>query len=150
MCHKIHEELCCLPVTLGTGRHFLRSNAMAKPYAKEVLIVEDEALIRMVAADTLADHGITAWEAENAHTALDVLARHPEIGLVFTDMHMPGQMSGLDLVRQVHQTRPDVKLIVTSGGMVLANDDIPDHGTFLPKPYPLEKLVTLVSAQLAS
>lgn len=121
---------------------------MSNTIPKEVLVVEDEPLVRMVAADALADHGIMAWEASDAGEALHVLDQHPDIGLVFTDVNMPGEMDGLDLAHEVHQRRPDVSLIVTSGAVAVRDEELPDDGTFLPKPYPTERLVRLVSAKL--
>jgi DNA-binding NtrC family response regulator len=115
---------------------------------REVLVVEDEPLIRMVAADALADCGIMAWEAADAGEALHVLSEHPAIGLVFTDVNMPGQMSGLDLAHEVNARRPDVELIVTSGAVTLADEELPDSGTFLPKPYPTDRLVRIVVRKL--
>ena len=121
---------------------------MPNALPQEVLVVEDEPLIRMVAADALSDRGIMAWEAADACEALQSLGEHPRIGLVFTDINMPGEMNGLALARQVNVLRPDVKLIVTSGAVTVAEDELPDHGTFLPKPYPTERLVQVVEEKL--
>jgi DNA-binding NtrC family response regulator len=115
---------------------------------KEVLVVEDEPMIRMVAADALTDRGIMAWEAGDADEALEVLGQHPRIGVVFTDVNMPGEMNGLGLAHEVTAIRPDVKVIVTSGAVTIADKDLPDSGTFLPKPYPTERLVNIVSEKL--
>lgn len=115
---------------------------------KEVLVVEDEPLIRMVAADALVDRGIMAWEAADAGEALSALEKHPRIGLVFTDVNMPGEMNGLGLAHEVSAVRPDVELILTSGAVNLADEDLPDNGTFLPKPYPTERLVEIVAKKL--
>ena len=115
---------------------------------KEVLIVEDEAMVRMVAADALAARGIVAWEAGDAEEALDALNHHPSISLLFTDVNMPGDMNGIELARRVHEVRPDVELIITSGATIIANDDLPDHGTFLVKPYPVDRLVEMVATKL--
>lgn len=115
---------------------------------KEVLVVEDEPLTRMVAADALADGGIMAWEAGDADEALAVLDRHPRIGLVFTDVNMPGEMDGLGLAHEVAGIRPDVKVIVTSGAATVTADDLPTEGTFLPKPYPPQQLVSIVAKKL--
>lgn len=117
---------------------------------KEVLVVEDEPLVRMVAADALADNGIMAWEAADANEALHVLDEHPSIGLVFTDVNMPGDMNGLGLAHEVSIRRPDVSLIVTSGAVTIADEDLPDHGSFLPKPYPTARLVSIVAKKLDS
>jgi DNA-binding NtrC family response regulator len=121
---------------------------MEKDIPKEVLVVEDEPLIRMVAADALADRGIMAWEAGDANEALSVLDEHPHIGLVFTDVNMPGDMNGLDLAHEVNLRRPEVSLIVTSGAVSVGDEELPDHGTFLPKPYPTERLVSIVIRKL--
>jgi DNA-binding NtrC family response regulator len=121
---------------------------MSATLPKEVLVVEDEALVRMVAADALSENGIMAWEAGDADEALRVLNQHPQIGLVFTDLNMPGSMNGLGLAHEVSVVRPDVGLIVTSGAVKIADEDLPDHGTFLPKPYPTERLVRIVSKKL--
>jgi DNA-binding NtrC family response regulator len=121
---------------------------MATTLPREVLVVEDEPMIRMVAADALADHGVMAWEAGDADEALEVLGQHPRIGVVFTDVNMPGEMNGLGLAHEVSAIRPDVKIIVTSGAVTLADHELPDHGTFLPKPYPTERLVNIVAEKL--
>ena len=105
-------------------------------------------MIRIVAADALADSGIMAWEAADADEALEALEQHPRIGLVFTDINMPGEMNGLGLAHQVSMLRPDVELIVTSGAVTVSTDDLPDQGTFLPKPYPTDRLVELVAKKL--
>ncbi len=121
---------------------------MARSIQKEVLIVEDEAMIRMVAADALADCGIVAWEAGDAEEALNALNQHPSISLLFTDVNMPGELNGIDLARRVHEVRPDVELVITSGATSIVNDELPDHGTFLGKPYPVDRLVHIVATKL--
>ncbi len=133
---------------MGTAARLARFASMDQSNQKEVLIVEDEAMIRMVAADALADCGIVAWEAGDADEALNALNQHPSISLLFTDVNMPGDMNGIDLARRVHEVRPDVELIVTSGATIIANDDLPDHGTFLGKPYPVDRLVQIVATKL--
>jgi DNA-binding NtrC family response regulator len=134
--------------TLGTAGKPHRSTPMTFDNPKEVLVVEDEPLVRMVAADALADEGIMAWEAADAEEALHVLEKRPRIGLVFTDVDMPGDMNGLGLAHEVSVRRPDVSLIVTSGAVTVREEDLPDHGSFLPKPYPTEHLVSIVARKL--
>ncbi|MCW3798434.1 response regulator [Sphingomonas sp. BN140010] len=111
-------------------------------------MVEDEPLVRMVAADALSECGIMAWEAADADEALEVLDRHPRIGLLFTDVDMPGAKDGLELAHEVSNARPDVELIVTSGAVSVADEALPDNGTFLPKPYPTHRLIDLVVRKL--
>jgi DNA-binding NtrC family response regulator len=128
----------------------LRSELMNEKLPKEVLVVEDEPLVRMAAADTLVDRGIMAWEAGDATEALHLLEEHPRIGVVFTDINMPGRPDGLGLAHQVIAERPGVELIVTSGAVQLSDEDLPDDGVFLSKPYTPERLVDLVERKLAS
>ncbi|RYE54280.1 MAG: response regulator, partial [Hyphomicrobiales bacterium] len=60
-----------------------------------VLVVEDEALVRIDIADQLSDAGFDVLEAANAAEAIDLLEKNPSIRLVFTDIDMPGSMDGL-------------------------------------------------------
>jgi two-component system, response regulator PdtaR len=135
-------------VTVGTPSLREGLLLMASSTPKSVLVVEDEPLIRMVAADALADRGIMAWEAGDAGEALHVLDEHPSIGLVFTDVNMPGEMNGLGLAHEISVRRPDVSLIVPSGAVTVSDEELPDDGTFLPKPYPTERLVNIVECKL--
>lgn len=121
---------------------------MTQVLPKEVLIVEDEAIVRIAVANALTDRGIMAWEASNAEEALHALGQHPHIGLVFTDVNMPGAMNGLELADHLHLTRPDVDLVVTSGAGLLGDADLPGNGTFVRKPYPAAGVAELVSHKL--
>ena len=100
-----------------------------------VLIVEDEALVRLVAALMLQDAGFDTLEADTAEDALDVLERHDDVRVLFSDVQLPGAMDGLDLAHQVHDRWPDIGLLLTSGGVKVGPSQIPDDGCFLPKPY---------------
>ncbi len=102
----------------------------------------------MCASDALSDSGLHCYEASDADEALRKLEQHPSIALLFTDINMPGEMDGIALAAQVHAQLPHVELIVTSGGQFLRNGELPDHGTFLPKPYQQEQLASLVREKL--
>jgi CheY-like chemotaxis protein len=107
-----------------------------------VLLVEDEPLVRMTAADELEEAGFQVLEAANADVALKVLeARSAEVHVLFTDVNMPGSMDGLALAEQVHRRWPHVLLLISSGYARLHPDEIPDHGRFMPKPYRASTLV---------
>jgi CheY-like chemotaxis protein len=111
-----------------------------------VLVVDDEPLIRMNAADMLADAGWTAIEAADADEALALLAEHPDVTVLFTDINMPGSMDGLDLARRVHQLRPDVQLVITSGKLRPGRADLPGEGQFIGKPYGERQFISLIEA----
>ena len=121
---------------------------MEKKPAREALVVEDEPLIRMVAADAISDVGVKVYEAGDAGEALHILGEHPRVALLFTDIELPGDMNGLLLAEEVHDARPDVELIVTSGTKNLSDRDLPDSGTFLSKPYRPEHLQRIVKEKL--
>lgn len=100
-----------------------------------ILLVEDEPLVRMFGADVLEEAGFEVVEAVDGDAALAVLETRPDIGVLFTDVNMPGSLDGLDLARVVHERRPHIKLLIASGQVRLTEDEIPDSGRFLPKPY---------------
>ena len=114
-----------------------------------ILIVEDEPFIRMAAADIVSDIGVTAFEAADAGEALAILGDHPEIRLLFTDVNMPG-MDGVALARRARELRPDVQVIVTSGRRAIPLEQLPENGTFLPKPYGSRQLSSAVERTLAA
>lgn len=70
-----------------------------------------------------------------------MLDAHHDIALVFTDVNMPGPMSGIDLVASVHRTKPAIQWIITSGRQHYRQDQLPDDATFLPKPYRADELI---------
>jgi two-component system, response regulator PdtaR len=111
-----------------------------------VLLVEDEPLVRMLGADVLEEAGFEVVEAFNGDEALTVLEARADIRVLFTDVNMPGSLDGLDLARLVHERRPEIKLLIASGQVRLGEDDIPDHGRFLAKPYGPEAIIREVRA----
>jgi CheY-like chemotaxis protein len=100
-----------------------------------VLIVEDELLLRMNALDVIEAAGFEVVEAANADEAIEILEARRDIGVVFTDIQMPGSMDGLKLVRAVRGRWPPIKIVATSGHVGVAQTDLPEGGRFLPKPY---------------
>jgi CheY-like chemotaxis protein len=114
-----------------------------------VLVVEDEAIIRMNLTLHLEDEDFTVFEASNAAQAIAVLERHPEIRVVFTDLNMPGSMDGLKLAAYVRNRWPPIQIIMTSGKRRLEVTDLPDGSLFFAKPYELAQ-VTGAIAELLS
>lgn len=79
--------------------------------------------------------GFRVFQASNARQAVEQLALHPDIQVMFTDIDMPGDMDGLCLAKLVRGRWPPIKIIITSGEHRLTKDDLPIVGTFIPKPY---------------
>jgi len=100
-----------------------------------VLIVEDELLLRMNAVDMIEAAGFEVVEAANADEAIEILEARRDIGVVFTDIQMPGSMDGLKLACAVRGRWPPIKIVATSGHIGVAQTDLPEGGRFLPKPY---------------
>jgi CheY-like chemotaxis protein len=113
-----------------------------------VLLVEDEPLIRMVSAESLQDEGFEVVEAANADEALEVLRSRADVGLLFTDVNMPGRLDGLALAEMVYRLWPSIKLVVTSGRRF--GEPLPDDGRFLGKPYDLSAMTRLITEVSAS
>jgi DNA-binding NtrC family response regulator len=106
-----------------------------------ILVVEDEALLRMYAADMLR-------KAENADAAVKVLETRDDVRLLFTDVRMPGSSDGMDLARKVHARWPHILLVITSGHARPTEAEIPDHGRFIAKPYRANELLGEVNDML--
>lgn len=123
---------------------------MSMPKPPGVLIVEDEPITRMVAADVITDMGLPALEAGDADEAIQVLNAYPDVAVLFTDIDMPGTMNGMHLARKVHEQWPDIELIVTSGASNVTDADLPDSGTFIRKPYRTQQLAEVVEQKLKS
>ena len=106
-----------------------------------VLIVEDEDLVRIMAVDMLEDAGFTVIEAANADEAWAILESRNDIGMLFTDIEMPGSMNGFVLAGRVAERWPHIRLVITSGRCRPASREVPDHGKFVPKPYQADQVV---------
>lgn len=107
----------------------------------KVLIVEDEATVRFINAEVVADAGYEVLEAANADEALAILERADDIQLLFSDIRMPGSMDGVELAQLVHERWPNIRILLTSADTRLRDADVPDDGRFLPKPYKVDALL---------
>jgi two-component system, response regulator PdtaR len=119
-------------------RYVVETSATRRPV---VLIVEDEFMLRMDAADVIADAGFDVVEAGDADEAIAILEARPDIHVVFTDIQMPGVMDGLKLARFVRDRWPPIKIVATSGFVSVRKDDLPEGSRFVPKPYRPEQIV---------
>jgi CheY-like chemotaxis protein len=108
---------------------------LVAPNRPVILVVEDDFLLRMHAADIIRDAGFDVVEASSADEAIIILESRNDISVVFTDVQMPGSMDGLKLARAVRGRWPPIQIITTSGQCVVQAADLPEGGRFLPKPY---------------
>ena len=106
-----------------------------------VLVVEDEMLLRMRAVDMVEDAGYIPVEAVDAEAAFAILESSPGIGLLFTDIQMPGKMDGLQLACAVHDRWPAIEIILVSGQLKLSEHDIPPRSRFFGKPLKADEMI---------
>jgi two-component system, cell cycle sensor histidine kinase and response regulator CckA len=105
-----------------------------------ILVVEDSAEVRRVAVNHLLAFGYSVVEASNAAEALERLVADQSIDLLFTDVIMPGGLSGPDLARKARRLRPNIKVLFTSGYAETAVGGTVLTGSLLSKPYRKEEL----------
>ena len=111
-----------------------------------VLVVEDEGFVRLMAVDMLEDAGFEVLEAGTADEAWGILEhRFDDVTVLFTDVDMPGSMNGIALASRVAECWPHIRLVITSGRHWLDNDEMPDHGQFVHKPYHMSQVMSAVA-----
>src|ERR1700745_1440333 len=112
------------------------------PAVPNVLIVEDEMILRMRAVDIVEDAGFCSVEAINADEAISILESRSDISLLFTDIQMPGSMDGLKLAHAVHDRWPAIKIILVSGHVQPSDAERPANSRFFGKPLGVEQMTT--------
>ncbi len=106
--------------------------------AEAVLVVEDDVLVRLVIAAYLRDCGYRVFEAANGDEAIKLLARDEAgVGVVLTDVEMPGATDGFTLAQWIRRERPGVELVIagTPARAAEAAGDLCEEGPQRAKPY---------------
>ena len=106
-----------------------------------VLVVEDEMILRMRAVDIVEDAGFNPVEAVNADQAISILESRSDIALLFTDIQMPGSMDGLKLAHAVHDRWPSIKIILVSGQVKPSDAERPTDSRFFGKPLGVDQII---------
>jgi CheY-like chemotaxis protein len=109
-------------------------------------VVEDDVLIRLMIADQLRERGFAVVEASNADEAVTLLQSQVPVNLVLTDVRMPGSMDGIAFAKLVRETRPELKLVITSGNSA---GDTSAADAFFRKPYDLDRVIDRIEELLA-
>jgi two-component sensor histidine kinase len=120
----------------------------ASPEVPNVLVVEDEMVLRMRAVDIVEDAGFCPVEAVNADEAISILESRSDISLLFTDIQMPGSMDGLKLAHAVHDRWPAIKIILVSGQVKPTDAEKPADSRFFGKPLGVEKMISELQAMV--
>jgi CheY-like chemotaxis protein len=107
---------------------------MHKP--TRVLLVEDEVLISDMVADALEEQGFQVHVVANAADALRHIESNAVVDILFTDIHLPGEMNGSTLAERVRELRPDLPIVYASGKWSPSlGPNLVSRSIFLPKPY---------------
>jgi two-component sensor histidine kinase/CheY-like chemotaxis protein len=124
----------------GTAKGGRRSMTSQTP-PTNVLVVEDEMVLRLRAVDIVEDAGFAAVEAASADQALHILESRSDIALMLSDIQMPGSMDGLRLAHAVHNRWPAIKIILVSGQIKPSDAETPDDSRFFGKPLQVKQMI---------
>lgn len=116
----------------------------------QILLVEDEFLIRMDLAFTLEDLGHGVEQALSADAAMDLLEGGSDFDLLITDIDMPGTLDGIALAFAACELQPRCLILILSGGKHLLPADIPAGSVFLSKPASPSALENAISTLQAA
>lgn len=146
---------CAAPVVRG-GRRPQPSAAQTPGRAagERILLVEDDRSVRALSAEFLRELGYQVTEAHDARDALACLRTSSEpFDLLFTDVSMPGGMSGQELADRMRTHEPDLPILLCSGhadASLIERSGLPSCCGFLAKPYSLSELAAGVDKALSS
>jgi PAS domain S-box-containing protein len=120
------------------------------PALCRVLLVEDDVQVASLTSAMLTELGYEVIPVTTGQAALNELAATPGIGLVLSDVMMPGGMDGMGLVREMRQRRISLPVVLVSGFSAAAKRDADDEGIpLLPKPYSLRDLAAQLTSALS-
>jgi PAS domain S-box-containing protein len=129
-----------LPASRGATSHETQingANALGR-----ILVVEDDTVVAELAASMLAELGFEATVAHSAKEALERLAGGEKPKLIFSDIVMPGGISGIELALKVRRRFPELPILLTTG---YSEQVAGSHGfPVLQKPYELDSLAGAV------
>jgi DNA-binding response OmpR family regulator len=107
-----------------------------------IALIEDDPLVRVPLAQGLDVAGYTVIAAASGPEALEVLI-DPAIDVALIDIRLPGRLDGIAVVREARRHNPTLQAIFMSGRP--PPEDIADLGVFLPKPFRVSELVTVLA-----
>jgi PAS domain S-box-containing protein len=133
---------------LGTRGSEMAETTALPGGSETILVVEDDVRVRRVAVARLRSLGYSVLEADSGAAAMAMLSAHDEVALVFTDVVMPGGMTGNELAKAVLAKRSHVKILFTSGYAAPAISSQANADAWLRKPYTAAELAHKMRAIL--
>jgi CheY-like chemotaxis protein len=125
-----------------------RPEVETDPAPKCVMVVDDDAVIRMILAESMRDAGLLVIEASCSADAIGYLQSGAPVDLIFSDIQMAGPLDGLHLAHHVRAIRPSIPMLFTSAGPKPAA--LNDTEIFVGKPYRLDHVVATVTKNLGA
>ncbi|MBX3484934.1 PAS domain S-box protein [Phenylobacterium sp.] len=113
-----------------------------------VLIIDDEATVRMLMADVLAEAGYTVLQAQDGPSGMRILESEQRIDLLITDVGLPGGMNGRQVADAARLTRPDLSVLFVTGfaeNAAIGNGHLPPGMEVVTKPFGVGRLAAKVS-----
>lgn len=117
-----------LPRLVGNAKHTDAEAEVFVPEAQKgetILVVEDDDDVRMYSVEVLRDLGYHVLEAHDGPAALRLLERQPAVHLFFTDVVLPGGLTGAQVAARARAISPNMKVLFTTG---YARNAIIHHG----------------------
>jgi CheY-like chemotaxis protein len=133
----------------------VRTQVSSKPAPRStsgetVLVVDDEAMVRMLVLDALEDAGYASLEAQDGASALEILRSNVKVDLLITDVGMPN-MNGRQLADEARALRTDLKVLFITG---YAENAVINHGHLEPgmqiltKPFQMDELAIKIKEMI--
>jgi signal transduction histidine kinase len=135
--------------SLPIAAHKAKNAITAASPSAHVLVVEDDNEVAALVIEMLGQLGFETTRVASPSAALGALADARPINVVFSDIMMPGGMSGLQLAREIRARRLDLPVVLTTGYLGPEAEQAEQEGIpLLPKPYRLQELSTILNAAL--
>jgi CheY-like chemotaxis protein len=119
----------------------IRTSVIEQPV---ILVVEDEPLLRLFAAEMIEDAGYAVIDVGSAGEAIAVLELRSDVRVVFTNVDMPGEIDGIKLAAHVRDRWPPIEIIITSGRPWPFGAILPQNAVFFTKPYRQAHIISTI------
>jgi CheY-like chemotaxis protein len=113
----------------------------------KILVVEDEAIVRLLVVDTLKNRGHTVLEAADGQSALELIQQCPDLDMLVSDIRLP-KMDGFSLAGAARQLRPNLALLFLTGYRRAKAPDELSPVIIVEKPFDPDNLAKQVTAVL--
>ena len=115
---------------------------------QSVLVIDDEATVRMLIVEVLNEAGYAAIEADDGPSGLKVLRSDARIDLLITDVGLPGGLNGRQVADAARLTRPDLKVLFVTGfaeNAAVSNGHLDPGMAVITKPFVMAELANKIA-----